>query len=148
MLSSHVYWNLDGFQNPSTNLALNHSLLLPYSGQRVDVDGILIPTGNIIPNRPGSVNDFWTKPKQLGASFGDKEIQGNCGTGCAGYDTCYLVNREQYGSNYFAPLTDGGAWWEADPVASLKSEFSGIQVDVYSDQDAFQVYSCNGQNGV
>jgi len=27
------------------------------------------------------------------------------------------------------------------------SDFTGIQVDVYTDQDAFQVYSCNGQNG-
>lgn len=32
-------------------------------------------------------------------------------------------------------------------VASLSSAWSGIRVDIYSDQDAFQMYSCNGQNG-
>jgi aldose 1-epimerase len=32
-------------------------------------------------------------------------------------------------------------------VARLQSAWSGIQLDVYSDQEAFQLYSCNGQNG-
>jgi len=147
MLTSHVYWNLDGFQNPNTNTALNHSLYLPYSGTRVEVDGILIPTGNIVPNLPGGANDFWTGAKQLGADFGHPDLKGNCGTGCEGYDNCYLVNRGQYGPGYFAPLKDGSGWWNADPVASLRSDWSGIQVDIYSDQEAFQMYSCGGQNG-
>jgi aldose 1-epimerase len=38
-------------------------------------------------------------------------------------------------------------WRTHSPVAVLSSEWSGIQVDVYTDQDAFQIYSCNGQNG-
>lgn len=83
MLSSHTYWNLDGFQNPNTPLALNHSLYLPYSGQRIGVDGDLIPDGTILPNQPRSVNDFWSSPKQLGSNFSD--ALGNCGTGCRGY---------------------------------------------------------------
>lgn len=32
-------------------------------------------------------------------------------------------------------------------MARLQSAWSGIQLDVYSDQEAFQMYSCNGQNG-
>lgn len=32
-------------------------------------------------------------------------------------------------------------------VARLHSAWSGIQLDVYSDQDAYQLYSCNGMNG-
>lgn len=146
MLTSHVYWNLDGFQNPNTNTALNHTLFLPFSGLRVEVDGILIPTGNILPNKVNSVNDFRSKPKVLGASFADPEINGNCGTGCVGYDNCYLVQRDQYGADYYAPLSDG-AWYEADPIASLLSSYSGIQLNIYSDQNAFQLYSCNGQDG-
>lgn len=138
MLSSHTYWNLDGFQNNDTATALNHTLSLPYSGQRIGVDGILIPNGTILPNKPGSVNDFWSAPKQIGASFGDPEILGNCGTNCSGYDNAYVVNRAQDG-----PYD----WRNNGPVASLSSDFSGIQVDVYTDQDAFQVYSCGGQNG-
>jgi aldose 1-epimerase len=53
-------------------------------------------------------------------------------------DTAYLVNREQKGSYN---------WHEALPVARLHSAWSGIQVDIYSDQEAFQIYTCNGQNG-
>lgn len=85
MLSSHTYWNLDGFANTETNTALNHTLWLPYSGQRVGVDTILIPTGEILPNKKGSVNDFWSKPKQIGHSLHDKDALGNCGLNCPGY---------------------------------------------------------------
>ncbi|QIW97299.1 hypothetical protein AMS68_002817 [Peltaster fructicola] len=137
MLSSHTYWNLDGFQNPDTALVLNHSLYLPYSGQRTAVDGILIPNGTILPNERFSVNDFWSTPKEIGANFTAPEADGNCGTGCTGYDTCYLVNREQYG-----PYN-----WRQAPIAQLASPWSGIQIDIYTDQQAFQVYSCGGQNG-
>ncbi|ORY55139.1 aldose 1-epimerase [Pseudomassariella vexata] len=138
MLSSHTYWNLDGFSNNETNTALNHTFYMPYSGQRVGVDNILIPTGDILANQPGSVNDFWSGPKQIGASFGNPELDGNCGFNCTGYDTCWLVNRAQNGP--YDWRTDGF-------VARLQSAWSGIQVDVYSDQEAFQMYSCNGQNG-
>ena len=50
-------------------------------------------------------------------------------------DTCYLTNRQE-------PYS-----WRSDPVARLRSAWSGIQVDVFTDQDAFQIYSCGGQNG-
>lgn len=33
-------------------------------------------------------------------------------------------------------------------MATLSSNFTGIQIDIFSDQDAFQVYSCPGQNGM
>lgn len=85
MLSSHTYWNLDGFANNETQTVLNHSLYLPYSGQRVDVDNILIPTGDILANQRNSVNDFWSAPKQIGADFSSPELEGNCGLNCTGY---------------------------------------------------------------
>ncbi|AEO61718.1 aldose epimerase-like protein [Thermothelomyces thermophilus ATCC 42464] len=137
MLSSHTYWNLDGFANDETDTIFDHTLHLPYSGQRIDVDNILIPTGKILPNPEGSVNDFWSAPKQIGDGFKDPEIHGNCGFDCTGYDNCWLVNRP------------GPHDWRADGayVASLYSAWSGIRLDIYSDQDAFQMYSCNGQDG-
>ncbi|KAI9158355.1 putative aldose 1-epimerase [Paramyrothecium foliicola] len=138
MLSSHTYWNLDGFANNETSTALNHTLHMPYSGQRIGVDNILIPTGEFLPNAKGSVNDFWSEPKQIGASFEDPELVNNCGFNCTGYDNCYIVNRGQLG-----PYD----WRTTEPVATLASEWSGIKLDVYSDQDAFQVYSCNFQDG-
>ena len=146
MLTSHVYWNLDGFQNPATNQALNHTLYMPFAGQTVDVDGILIPTGKFNDAKPGSINDFWSKPKQIGASFADPALPGSCGTNCTGYDNCWIVERGQFGPDYFKNK-GGKAWWSKEPVTSLWSDFSNIQVDIYSDQDAFQMYSCNGQNG-
>ncbi|KAF2258161.1 galactose mutarotase-like protein [Lojkania enalia] len=137
MLTSHTYWNLDGFANPDTPTALNHTLSLPFSGQRVGVDGILIPDGTILPNIRYSVNDFWSGPKQIGTNFPSPDLLGNCGTNCTGYDNCYLVNRAQKGSYD----------WHTHPVATLASSWSGIQVDIYSEQEAFQFYSCGGQNG-
>jgi aldose 1-epimerase len=50
-------------------------------------------------------------------------------------DTCYITNR---------PTSYN---WLDEPVARLRSAWSGIQVDVYTDQDAFQVYSCGGLDG-
>ncbi|OAQ79958.1 aldose 1-epimerase [Purpureocillium lilacinum] len=145
MLSSHTYWNLDGFANNETNTALNHTLHMPYGGQRVGVDNILIPTGDILANAKGSVNDFWSKPKQLGADLEKPEIVGNCGFNCSGYgkffhpkslpNNCYTINRE------------GEFDWRTAPVATLASDWSGIQLDVFTDQTAFQVYGCHGQNG-
>ncbi|KAF4633484.1 hypothetical protein G7Y89_g4625 [Cudoniella acicularis] len=136
MLSSHTYWNLDGFANTETPLALNHSLWLPYGGQRIGTDSILIPTGDILSNQPQSLNDFWSTPKQIGANFTNSDLLGNCGENCTGYDTCYLTNRQE-------PYD----WRESGPVARLRSAWSGIQVDVFTDQEAFQIYSCGGQNG-
>ncbi|KJZ80440.1 hypothetical protein HIM_00290 [Hirsutella minnesotensis 3608] len=138
MLSSHTYWNLDGFANNKTNTALNHTLHMPYSGQRIGVDNILIPTGDILNNAKGSANDFWSKPKQIGASLNDPELQNNCGFNCTGYDNCFTVNRAALGSY---------DWRTEGPVATLSSDWSGIQLDVFTNQDAFQMYSCNGQNG-
>jgi len=86
MLSSHTYWNLDGFQNPSTPLALNYTLYLPYAGTRTAIDNIEIPTGDILANKQFSVNDWWSAPKQLGANISSPDLLGNCGYNCTGYD--------------------------------------------------------------
>jgi len=139
MLSNHAYWNLDGFANNETATALNHSFWLPYGGSRIATDGILIPTGDIQANQPQSLNDFWSAPKQIGANFTNPDLLGNCGDNCTGYDTCYLTNRPTLPQTY--------DWRTGIPVARLRSAWSGIQLDVYSDQDAFQMYSCGGQNG-
>jgi len=93
MLTSHPYWNLDGFANNETQTVFDHVVYMPYSGQRVGVDSILIPTGDILANKKGSVNDFWSAPKRIGealepdegGALKDSEIEGNCGAGCTGY---------------------------------------------------------------
>jgi len=130
---------LDGFQNPYTNSALNYTFYLPYSGQIIDIDNIEIPTG-VIGNIPKySVQDWYSTPKQLGANISSPALLGACGYNCTGYDNAYLVNRAAGG-----PYD----WREKGPVAQLASPFSGIQLDIYSDQDAFQLYTCNTMNGM
>lgn len=111
---------------------------MPYAGQYVEIDGIEIPTGNILAAQPGSFNDFWTEPREIGSRFGDPTGENNCGTGCYGYDNCWVFNRDAVG-----PFN----WQLQGPVASLSSNFSGIQVDIFTDQDAFQIYTCNNMNG-
>lgn len=70
---------------------------MPYSGQRVAVDNILIPTGDIIANKNGSVNDFWSKPKQIGAQANDPDLLGNCGYNCTGYGKSTIcISLKQY----------------------------------------------------
>lgn len=138
MLASHAYWNLDGFANNETNTALDHTFYLPYSGMRVDVDNVLIPTGDLLANRPGSINDFWTEPKAIGANFSSPLLKDNCGFNCSGYDNCWLVNH---------PKNDSFDWRTDGFVARIHSPWSGIQLDIHSDQEAFQMYSCNGMNG-
>lgn len=53
-------------------------------------------------------------------------------------DNCFINNRGALG-----PYD----WRKEGPVTTLSSNWSGIQLDVFTDQDAFQVYSCGGQNG-
>lgn len=53
-------------------------------------------------------------------------------------DNCWLVTQDK---------TDTFDWSTDGFVARLRSPWSGIQLDIFSDQDAFQMYSCNGMNG-
>ena len=135
MLSSHTYWNLDGFQNPDTPLALNHTLHMPYATRRIAIDNIEIPTGRILENKRGQAFDFWSKPKQLGRGINKPVVNGACGFNCTGYDNAFILE------------DDGPPDWESLPVATLASKWSGIQVDVFSDQAAYQIYTCNNMNG-
>jgi len=111
---------------------------MPYSGQRIGIDSIEIPTGDILANHPGSAYDFWSGPKQIGQDILSPELYGHCGPSCQGYDNAWLVNRESEG-----PYD----WREKGPVLTLASAFSGIQLDIFSDQEALQFYSCNNMNG-
>ncbi|KAK5175428.1 uncharacterized protein LTR77_000567 [Saxophila tyrrhenica] len=139
MLTSHTYWNLDGWRNTgSAGLVGEHELRMSWAGRRVGVDGILVPTGEILQNEEGGVFDFWSAPKQIGQDLGSDGLEGACGTGCKGYDTCFIFS----GS---VGCDDGN--WRERAVATLKSPWSGCQMDVYTNQQALQVYSCNNMNG-
>ena len=131
MLSTHIYWALNGFK---TQDARNDTTLyMPYSTRWIPTDGILIPTGEIgtVASTPGL--DF-TSPKTIGDAVADAE--GLCGTNCTGVDNAFIIDRPQ-----FTPV-------EANTkVLSMWSESTGIHMDVTTNQQGIQVYTCNGQNG-
>ena len=139
MLTSHTYWSLDGFQSPNTPLALNHTLQMLYSGQRVAIDNIDIPTGDILANQQYGAQNFWSTPKQLSTNITSPGLLGTCGFNCTCYGTCYPFNRD-------AQLGGLHDWREA-PATAFASPWSGSQADVYTDQQALQMYLCNDMNG-
>ncbi|KZP00011.1 galactose mutarotase-like protein [Calocera viscosa TUFC12733] len=121
LLSSHDYWNFDAW-NESTSI-LDYNLQL--SGSRViETDGILVPTGGL-QDVSGTAYDFRTA-RTIGSMFND--TVGFCGTGCQGYDTCWIYDE--------LPSTE--------PRMSVWSSNSGIRLDIWSNQPAAQVYTCNG----
>ncbi|KAH6671905.1 putative aldose 1-epimerase [Halenospora varia] len=135
MLTTHPYWNLDAFNNPKTDLILNHTLSLPFGKRMIGIDPTTQSTGGLPSVPKGSVNDFWSAPKQLGASSGAAAWVGNCGSAfnCSGYNNQWIVDREAA---------------DADkPVATLSSDFTGIKWDLYTDQPGVVVYSCFWMGG-
>jgi aldose 1-epimerase len=137
MLTTHPYWNLDAFSNPKTDLVLNHTLHLPYGKRTIGYDGNTESDGTLPQVKPGSIDDFWSKPKQLGADSGSKEWVGHCGSngGCSGYNGQWIVDRDEKES------------WKKSPVATLQSDWTGIQWDLYSDQAGVVVYTCYWMGG-
>jgi len=110
MLSSHVYWNLDGFQvvdnhsnhkgrysddGESTVLSgtiREHTLWMPDAKRRIAVDSILIPTGEILDNTKEDANDFWSRPRSFGEGIDSAGAVGNCGAGCTGYGKPFYLS--------------------------------------------------------
>ncbi|PUU72764.1 galactose mutarotase-like domain-containing protein [Tuber borchii] len=130
MLTQHTYWSLDAFSNPTTDLILDHSYYMPFSQRILEPDPNMLPTGQILSIPEGDINDFWSKPKLVGTDRNSPLWKSNCGDGCeGGYNNCWIVDK--LGSQ------------ATEPVATLSSGWSGIKVDIYTDQVGMQVYSCN-----
>jgi len=134
MLTQHTYWNLDAFANPDTDRIWNHTYHLPFSVRHLEPDPNMVPTGNLPYIPQGDINDFWSKPKQLGASMNDPKWVGNCGTGsgCAGYNNLWIVDKSKYDNRV---------------AATLASSFTGIKVDIRTDQQGLQLYTCYWSGG-
>ena len=114
-LTNHSYFNLDGAENTYENSVMEHIIHLPNSSKYTPVNEIAIPTGEI-KSVDGTDFDFRT-PKEL------SEMNKN------GYDQNFVVD------NY-----DGKTIIE---VARVKSEKSGINMNVSSDLPGFQFYTAN-----
>ncbi|KAF8607743.1 galactose mutarotase-like protein [Ceratobasidium sp. AG-I] len=121
LLSSHVYWNLEAYQE--TQDLADHKLQID-SSRVIAADGILIPTGELT-DVTGTYFDFRNETR-LGDVI-DKAV-GYCGTGCTGLDNAWIYDRSAQNT----------------PAFSLSSPNSGIKMSVTTDQSALQVYTCNG----
>ncbi|SCV71323.1 BQ2448_2911 [Microbotryum intermedium] len=157
MMSSHVYWNLDGYGHDTSGAvgkttnkgALDHILKLK-SSSYVATDEILVrqirhvassgtpaelmispmqvPSGPITRIASNSSPLDFRKARTIGSRFSG--TQGLCGGGCTGYDTCFIYDQLR------APR---------EPVMELISPDSGIRLSVRTNQPADQVYTCNHQ---
>lgn len=125
MLSSHVYWNLDGYAAGSNSTILDHVLHLPHADKYIETDSALIPLGPR-PDAQGTPWDF-LQPTPFRTNF--ENSTGICGANCTGWDSCFYMSQQ--------PARD-------DAVLEMYSPQSGIKVSVTSDQPALQVYTCSG----
>ncbi|KAF6224441.1 hypothetical protein HO133_011018 [Letharia lupina] len=133
MLANHVYWNLDAFSNPSDLTILNDTLHMPYSARYVQIDNIEVPNGTIgIVN--GSSLDF-TSPKQIGRDI--LNAIDDCGFNCTGYDNAFILDRPRYSAPEATDIS----------VLTMYSNVTGIQLDVYTNQQSLQLYACDNLNG-
>ncbi|KAJ7094624.1 galactose mutarotase-like protein [Mycena belliarum] len=123
MLSGHHYWNLEAFQE--TQDLVGHIAQFP-SSNIIATDGQLIPNGKLTPVE-GTALDF-RKAKSIGASINATAAAEYCGTGCVGFDNCWVYDKHD----------------SSKPVFSVWSVNSGIKLDVTTNQPALQIYTCNG----
>ena len=132
MLANHVYWNLDAFANPSDLTILNNTLYMPYAARYIEIDSIEVPNGTI-----GIVNDTFldfTSPKQIGRDI--EQAVNACGLGCTGYDNAFILDRPRYSAPEATDLS----------VLTMSSNVTGIQLDIRTNQQNLQIYTCDNLN--
>lgn len=131
-MSHQVFWNLDGFSNDSSHTIAEHTLKLPYSGMRFDVDEEGVPSGDLKGNLKNSIYDFWSADRKVGEMLSTKAAVGQK---AASLDEIFMISRSQ-------------PWKREDgPAATLASEKSGITVDLYTDQEALRVHTWTSEEG-
>ncbi|BGP18385.1 hypothetical protein JCM10213v2_006451 [Rhodosporidiobolus nylandii] len=151
MLSSHAYFNLDGYRPAAAGEEGKEEGKEEEEGQRlwvaadrqVEVDGDLIPTGHLHQVAPGSALDFSSpsSASSQGALIAEKlklpEVDGLCGTGCTGIDNALVLS---------PTASNAGERYRNDsstPVLVLSSARSGIRMSLKTNQPAIHLYTCN-----
>ena len=120
-MTNHSYFNLNGHDSGS---AKDHLLWID-SDRIADEDEDQCPTGHYIPV-DGTVYDFRTE-KRVGQDFRPETAEDH---GFPGYDNAYIVN-------------GGEVQEDARLTAALRSEESGIRMEVYTDLPSIQLYTAN-----
>lgn len=133
MLANHVYWNLGAFTTTEASTVLNATLHMPYAARYVEIDNIEVPTGQI-----GITNNTFLdfqQPKQIGKDI----LKGvnACGLGCTGYDNAFILDRPRYSAPEATDLVQ----------LTMSSPETGIQMDLKTNQQSLQLYTCDNVNG-
>lgn len=138
MLTTYPCFSLNAFVDPASPDILDHTLHIPYSRRYVKTDDIEVPTGEI-----GAVKSQDEKRRLLDfmspATLGDS-INANvqeCGFYCTGIDTNFIIDR----------ILSTGAESTTVKVLSLSSNQTCIELDLYTNQQAITVYTCNKLEG-
>ncbi|KAI4092030.1 MAG: hypothetical protein LQ344_003685 [Seirophora lacunosa] len=133
MLANHVYWNLGAFVDAEGSTILNHTLQMPYAARYIEIDNIEVPTG-AIGTVHGTPYDF-TSPKQIGRDI--LSATNGCGYNCTGYDNAFILDRPRYSAPEATDLS----------MLTLRSESTGIRLDIYTNQQSLQIYTCDNTDG-
>ncbi|KAL8682077.1 MAG: hypothetical protein Q9186_001866 [Xanthomendoza sp. 1 TL-2023] len=133
MLANHVYWNLGAFTDTTGSTVLNNTLHMPYAARYIEIDNIEVPTG-AIGTVKGNFLDF-TSPKQIGRDI--ESAINNCGYNCTGYDNAFILDRPRCSAPESTDLS----------MLTLSSNSTGIQMDIYTNQQSLQIYTCDNTNG-
>lgn len=114
-LTNHSYFNLDGSENAQEGSVKEHIVRLPNSSKYTPVNEIAIPTGEILPVE-NSLFDF-REAKKLSE-----------------------MNPAGYDQNYCIDSYDGKTLIKA---AEIKSDKTGIKMEVLTNLPGFQFYTAN-----
>ncbi|KAK4119456.1 galactose mutarotase-like protein [Parathielavia appendiculata] len=127
-MAQQAFFNLNGLRrtdNGTIGSVTDHYLYLPMSGMRFHFDENGISTGNILSNPKGKEHDFWSSPKTVG-----KVLINNSGELASSYDQTFTLAHKYADSSR-----------RQKPAAILSSSWSGITMEVYTDQDALRVHT-------
>lgn len=137
-LTNHAYWNLDGADSGN---ALSQLLKIKALGW-LPTDDTLIPTGDIegVAGTPMDFTEFKPVGRDIKADFPALKYG-------KGYDNCWVLDRE-----VDERQTETGAleWIQNAMVKDavvLKSEKSGRELHIDTDQPGVQIYSGNWLSG-
>ena len=129
-MTNHTYFNLDGAENCNENSVYDHIVTLPNSSTYTENNNMAIPTGKIL-NTQNTPFDF-SKPTKIGDVINSDNEQIKIGSG---FDQNYCI--------------DGHDGKSLIKIANVKSEKTGITLDVSTNLPGFQFYTANhlGKSG-
>lgn len=130
LLTTHAYFNLSSTLAPTV---LDDVLHVPQGSRVVAVDGISVPTGEVLTVSGDHPLNYMSprvvRDGALGAKF--------CGDGGVGIDNCFVFDR--------AEAPNSASVGPAQVI--LASKATGIRLKVHTNQPAIQLYSGNGFDG-